>query len=411
VAQILRHASGDSIPSTERFRELGMDSLTSMELRNRLQSTLDCQLAAGVVFNYPTMDALATYLAQNVLLVPGPNDTISPVDQKMQAPDSPRVQKPPLLPTPPLPIHERKLAVGGLALNVCEWGADNECAIVCLHGIMDHGASWETVAGVLVTNGRRVIAPDLRGHGHSSHVGPNGCYQLRDFVGDLNWILRKLDTASITLVGHSLGSMIAALYATARPSNVHRLVLVEPILPPARGDSQTFADQIAAHLRYLDTSCPVGAMRRHAVMADLNTAAERLRQVILSMPEEMALKMAERLTQRQEGGFVWRWDARLDTHHELLLDGLAREEYLSMLARIQAPITVVYGTSSGWLTSKEKDLIQTALPDMQPVVLNGGHSLHIEASVELAKVILQIIDGKIISQIDSTQADKGKESR
>jgi hypothetical protein len=48
---------------------------------------------------------------------------------------------------------------------------------------------------------------------------------------------------------------------------------------------------------------------------------------------------------------------------------------------------------------------------MQPVVLNGGHSLHIEASVELAKVILQIIDGKIISQTDSTQADKGKESR
>ena len=72
VAQVLGWSeeagtSTTSMPLEQGFFELGMDSLTSMELRNRLQTTLKCRLPSTLTFKYPTVEALVDYLAQEVL--------------------------------------------------------------------------------------------------------------------------------------------------------------------------------------------------------------------------------------------------------------------------------------------------------------------------------------------------------
>ena len=66
VAQILGLDSADLIDQHSFFR-LGMDSLTSLELRNRLQSRLGCRLPATLIFKYPTVAALADQLAQQTV--------------------------------------------------------------------------------------------------------------------------------------------------------------------------------------------------------------------------------------------------------------------------------------------------------------------------------------------------------
>src|SRR4029077_7286169 len=62
VAHVLGMASPDAVPPRTGFFALGMDSLTSLELRGRLQSQLDCPLTPTAAFEHPTVDALVSHL-------------------------------------------------------------------------------------------------------------------------------------------------------------------------------------------------------------------------------------------------------------------------------------------------------------------------------------------------------------
>ncbi|AOX04134.1 hypothetical protein BJP34_05260 [Moorena producens PAL-8-15-08-1] len=67
VARVLGISSAQSIGLEQGFFELGMDSLTSVELRNRLQGSLSCSIPSSLAFDYPTVRELVDYLIQQVL--------------------------------------------------------------------------------------------------------------------------------------------------------------------------------------------------------------------------------------------------------------------------------------------------------------------------------------------------------
>ncbi|MBP5971177.1 SDR family NAD(P)-dependent oxidoreductase [Brasilonema sp. CT11] len=67
VATVLSIKSNKAINPHQGFFDMGMDSLTSIELRNRLQTSLQCNLSSTIIFKYPTIAALTEYLAAEVV--------------------------------------------------------------------------------------------------------------------------------------------------------------------------------------------------------------------------------------------------------------------------------------------------------------------------------------------------------
>jgi acyl carrier protein len=67
VAEILGFRSPDRVDSRQGFFRMGMDSIMTMRLRNRLETALGHSLPPTIAFEYPTVDSLVDFIAGMIL--------------------------------------------------------------------------------------------------------------------------------------------------------------------------------------------------------------------------------------------------------------------------------------------------------------------------------------------------------
>ncbi|WP_026116680.1 alpha/beta fold hydrolase [Nocardiopsis valliformis] len=100
--------------------------------------------------------------------------------------------------------------------------------VLLLHGFgTDFDMNWRAAGWprALEAAGRRVIGPDLRGHGASDKPTDSGLYLPEHFVADILAMLDELGVTSVDVVGYSMGSRLAWELALTAPDRVRRLVL------------------------------------------------------------------------------------------------------------------------------------------------------------------------------------------
>src|SRR2546429_4866119 len=87
-------------------------------------------------------------------------------------------------------------------------------AVVLLHGFGDTGDIWALMAAELAHD-HRVVAPDLRGMGFSSH--PVDGYDKKTQAADIRSVLTQLGIDHAAIVGHDMGATVAYAYASRYP--------------------------------------------------------------------------------------------------------------------------------------------------------------------------------------------------
>ena len=117
-----------------------------------------------------------------------------------------------------------------LRLHYVDWGNEAAPPLLMVHGGRDHCRNWDWLAQAL-RGDWHIVAPDLRGHGDSQWL-IGGTYRMSDYVYDIAQLVHQTIDGPVSIVGHSLGGMIALRYAGLYPEKVRRVVAIEGLGPP-----------------------------------------------------------------------------------------------------------------------------------------------------------------------------------
>ena len=96
-------------------------------------------------------------------------------------------------------------------------------AIVFLHGLGATSESWLLQETYFMEKGFRVVIPDMRGFGKSGFGGNS--LPINRLAADIAELMDQLHIDKATVVGISMGGVVALALALARPEKISKLVL------------------------------------------------------------------------------------------------------------------------------------------------------------------------------------------
>ncbi len=104
----------------------------------------------------------------------------------------------------------------------------NGHAVLLMHGKNFAGSSWERTAKDLLDDGYRVIIPDQIGFGKSSKP-EHYQFSFSALATNTSNLLDEIGADTVTVVGHSMGGMLASRFTLMFPDRAEKLILVNPI--------------------------------------------------------------------------------------------------------------------------------------------------------------------------------------
>jgi non-heme chloroperoxidase len=283
------------------------------------------------------------------------------------------------------PATERKertvVTSDGARLRVTETGSGRP--ILLLHGVTLAAEIWHYQLVDLAAAGYRAVAVDQRGHGDSS-IGTGGLSldRLAEDVGD---ILEHLDLHDVTLVGHSMGGMVALrLMVEGRAKGrVSGLALIATSASPVHGSGipgaravATVARPVAARAGRLTSRLPGHSLPGN----DLALLATRMAFGDRPSPSQVA--------------FTGQISASVPSRvaAALLLD-IAGFDDLGALAQIDVPASVVVGTGDLLTPLRHAQAMAEGIRRAELVVLDGcGHMVMLERRRELDAALIRLAE-------------------
>jgi pimeloyl-ACP methyl ester carboxylesterase len=283
-------------------------------------------------------------------------------------------------------VSAQVLTIKGIKIHAMQWGNPEGIPVLALHGWLDNAASFTHLAPLL--EHCNVIAVDLPGHGLSGHWPDFNHYHMWAGVEDVELILDALGWQTCHLLGHSMGAVMATLYAATFPKRLSSLTLIEAIGPMA-GTLDEAPQRLAE---------AIVSMKSHNSQQKPKPNLERFIQTRLNGPLKLspasaAILMARSVTQTSEG-FCWSNDKRLKYTSMMRLP----EPLIgAFIKAIECPVLGVFA-SDGLFTKERLSARWDQLTCPNSLYwYEGGHHLHLDGDVH---TIAHTIEG-FITDINS----------
>ena len=262
-------------------------------------------------------------------------------------------------------------------------------AIVLVHGIGDSSTTWSEVLRDL-SEDHEVLAPDLLGHGFSDK--PRADYSVGGFANGLRDLLTVLGIERATVVGHSLGAIVAMQFAYQFPERTERLVLVSAggvsrsINPLVRAATLPFAPTV---MGLLDLPGVRGRL------AGLATLAARAHIEGVDDTDDV-LRVLEGLDSREARLALTRTLRAVVDGRGQVVTGVDRA-YLTA----DLPTLVTWGDRDPMIPSHHARLAHAAFPDSRLELLHGaGHFPHRSHAARFTAILRAFVAGTAPRQYD-----------
>jgi pimeloyl-ACP methyl ester carboxylesterase len=272
----------------------------------------------------------------------------------------------------------------GLTYHVLEWDAEVDHTVILIHGFLDNAWGWEDTVNAGLGGRFHLIAPDMRGHGDSDRVGAGGYYYFADYLADLHELIAQVARPRLSLVGHSMGGMIAGYYTGSFPDRVHRLALVEGVGPPENPPSpERFRAWLDSWRRL-----------RQKPQKSYATVAEAAARVVEHDPG-LAMDVAMRLAER---GTLAGADGRLRFKHDPLHTTPGPYGFQLAVAErfwrvIRCPVLLVEGETSPFAYAPEEMARRAGcFANARRVTVTGAaHAIQRHRPDELARLLVEFL--------------------
>lgn len=237
--------------------------------------------------------------------------------------------------------------------------------VVFIHGAANDHSVWSLQSRYYAYHGWNALAVDLPGHGKSAGTA-------LATIGDLaGWIAQLLDAVGakdVTLVGHSMGSLVALETAARHPERIKRIALIASAVPMQVSEALLNTSKANDHAAYEMIN----------VFAHSNTAQLGGNRV----PGMWMMGSAMRLMERSGDGVLY-------------ADFSACNNYaagLEAAQKLKCPVLMILGKRDLMTPMKVARDVISKLADVKVVALDGaGHSLMAEKPDEVLDSLISFL--------------------
>jgi pimeloyl-ACP methyl ester carboxylesterase len=246
------------------------------------------------------------------------------------------------------------IIINGLRLHYLDFGSHANPPLICIHGLSGNAHNFDRLAAHLAPD-YHVISLDVRGRG-DSQWGPADEYNPTNYSSDLAALIEQRQFSRVTIIGTSMGGMIAMLYAGSYPERVERIVLndVGPEVDPA--GVKRITDYMSV------------APAEFASLVEVGEYYSQNYPAMRQMPEPELLDFVKWAVKPAENGKLqWKIDPAV-RNVPRSGSGARPLDMWVPYARITASILVMRGADSDILTRATAERMRAVLPQLTTIV-------------------------------------------